>query len=492
MVPLALTIHCYRIFFALVSVLNFMRHDILQHCLYKFYHLHKLTHDPSFCKSSTSVTQGQLPKMAIKKNNPFTGSRLSGIVSDKNCLQAKDSSRGQDFSVLPTGSLNDEQLLFRSSGSMSSSGHRTFFNDPAQVRQWAANSATGSDTIVDVPSYRHCSASYGIDPSMTTAAPQIPGCVSALRSDVSHVSFQHLTHMPETNGAGSVYDPFSPTSAGNTASPIDPGLGFHQFQDIDSSVGVLEEQYPRDFWQFPTTGTDDVMFASQVAPSSLAMGGHNGDSGYRAGWSMAPIQAGDKILSTGVSSTAYPMACSPLSAVDPSVSSSFSQSSFLGPQPNTPISPAFQEGTWPAEQNGTLEENALFPAFTIGESTHGSLPSGCLHEQVDLQRFVKLSMGPFRWSDTTRSTLKAPHPFQRTPISNMKMWPQPEAPNQEPMSSPFMEITCQRRSSEGEASTAREHPLYQVGPSDDGLYHCPFAGKEDCSHKPEKLKCNYE
>lgn len=430
--------------------------------------------------------------MAMKKNNPFTGSRLSGNLPDKKCLQAKDSSRGKDISVLPAGSLNDEQLLFRSSGSMSSSDHRTFFNDPAQVRQWAANSATGSDTIVDVPAYGHSSASYGIDPSMTSVAPQMPGCVSVLRSDVSHVSFQHLTHMPETNGAGPMYDAFSPTSAGNNASPIDPGLRFHQFQDIDSNVGALEEQYPRDFWQFPTTGTEDAMFASQVSPSSLAMGGHNEDSGYRSGWSMAPIQAGDEILGTGVPCTAYPIACSPLSAIDPSVSSSFSQSSFLGPQPNTPISPAFQEGTWPAEQPGTLEENAMFPAFTIGESTQGSFPSGRMTEQVDMLRFVTLPTGPSYRSDTSRSTLKAPRPFQRTPISNIEMWPQHEATNQEPLSSPFMEVSCQRRSSEGEATTAREHPLYQVGPSDDGLYHCPFAGKEDCSHKAEKLKCNYE
>lgn len=50
----------------------------------------------------------------------------------------------------------------------------------------------------------------------------------------------------------------------------------------------------------------------------------------------------------------------------------------------------------------------------------------------------------------------------------------------------------QRRSSEGETTTAREHPLYHVGPRDDGLYHCPYAGDEDCTHKPEKLKCNYE
>lgn len=42
-------------------------------------------------------------------------------------------------------------------------------------------------------------------------------------------------------------------------------------------------------------------------------------------------------------------------------------------------------------------------------------------------------------------------------------------------------------------NTARDHHLYQnVSVQADGLYHCPFEGKEGCAHKGEKLKCNYE
>ena len=429
--------------------------------------------------------------MAIKKNNPFTGGRLSGKVPDKKSPKATDSLTGQNAALLPIGSFHDDQLLFRGSTSMTSSDHRTLFNDPAQVRQWAANSATGSDTLVDVPGYHQCSGSYGIDPSMTTVAPQMPGSVSVLCSDVSQISFPHLTHIPETNGAGINYNTFLPTAAGNTASPINPGLRFHPFQDIDADGGTLDEQYPRDFWQFPTTDTADGIFTNQAASNALAMGGRNDDSGYRSGWPMTPVQAGDEILSTGVPCTSYPLACSPLSAVDPSVSSSFSHSSFLGPQPNTPISPEFHESTWSTEQPGTLEESAMFPAFTIGDSVEVSFPSERVNDQVDMLRFVGHATSPSCLSNMSYSTLKAPRPFQRAPISNIEMWPPTEPTSQEPMSSPFIDM-AQRRSSEGEATTAREHPLYQVGPSDDGLYHCPFAGKEDCSHKPEKLKCNYE
>jgi hypothetical protein len=42
-------------------------------------------------------------------------------------------------------------------------------------------------------------------------------------------------------------------------------------------------------------------------------------------------------------------------------------------------------------------------------------------------------------------------------------------------------------------NTARDHALYQnVTVHADGLYHCPWEGKEGCQHKAEKLKCNYE
>lgn len=48
-----------------------------------------------------------------------------------------------------------------------------------------------------------------------------------------------------------------------------------------------------------------------------------------------------------------------------------------------------------------------------------------------------------------------------------------------------------RQSAEGES--ARNHALYKnVLPHPDGLFHCPWEGKPECNHRPEKLKCNYE
>jgi hypothetical protein len=55
-------------------------------------------------------------------------------------------------------------------------------------------------------------------------------------------------------------------------------------------------------------------------------------------------------------------------------------------------------------------------------------------------------------------------------------------------------LNSRRSRNEGEsARDARDHALYRnATPKSDGLFHCPWEGKQECHHKPEKLKCNYE
>ncbi|KAH8889276.1 hypothetical protein GQ53DRAFT_652953, partial [Thozetella sp. PMI_491] len=49
------------------------------------------------------------------------------------------------------------------------------------------------------------------------------------------------------------------------------------------------------------------------------------------------------------------------------------------------------------------------------------------------------------------------------------------------------------RRSSGEGESARDHYLYKNAcPQADNLFHCPWEGQPNCSHKPEKLKCNYD
>ena len=54
-------------------------------------------------------------------------------------------------------------------------------------------------------------------------------------------------------------------------------------------------------------------------------------------------------------------------------------------------------------------------------------------------------------------------------------------------------VAMQQKRSNSEGESARDHPLYKKAVCQpDGYYHCPWEGDENCNHKPEKLKCNYE
>lgn len=57
---------------------------------------------------------------------------------------------------------------------------------------------------------------------------------------------------------------------------------------------------------------------------------------------------------------------------------------------------------------------------------------------------------------------------------------------------PLKDLPNQAALEEAENKLARAHPLYQATTQSDDLYHCPFEGQSGCTHKPTKLKCNYE
>ncbi|KAK8209281.1 hypothetical protein IWZ01DRAFT_505245 [Phyllosticta capitalensis] len=68
------------------------------------------------------------------------------------------------------------------------------------------------------------------------------------------------------------------------------------------------------------------------------------------------------------------------------------------------------------------------------------------------------------------------------------------APNvaSDDMGSDDGDLNGTRASEEAEVKLARTHPLYQAAPQGDDMYHCPYEGQANCTHKPTKLKCNYD
>ena len=58
---------------------------------------------------------------------------------------------------------------------------------------------------------------------------------------------------------------------------------------------------------------------------------------------------------------------------------------------------------------------------------------------------------------------------------------------------PPSQSSAAQNPSEGvEGKLARTHSLYQAQPKEEDFYHCPNEGQPGCTHKPTKLKCNYE
>lgn len=311
--------------------------------------------------------------MAIRrKNSPPSGDRVSEKISGKQGPKSVNHSKEQDSSSVPVGTYSNECHPFRNGSLVSSldrgsSDHRTFFN-PSKVEQWVANSASGPDAFLQFASYDQAAGINGSDPSLSGAVPEIPGCFSVSRSTVSHVSLQHSAQIAGPNGSLMNYDDMC---TANAASRIDSNLEFPQGVEFDGGVDFLGEQYQHDLWSYQAPVDEDSLFSN---PAAVHSKGINNESGLCSEWPPAPFQAGDELLSAPIPCASQSAAWSPL-LVDPSVSSSYSQSSLLVPQPNTPLSPATQEDTWCATQRGNLEEETgLYPQFSIGDAVHFPSP----------------------------------------------------------------------------------------------------------------------
>ncbi|KAL8896288.1 MAG: hypothetical protein Q9192_003170 [Flavoplaca navasiana] len=374
-----------------------------------------------------------------------------------------ESSRKRDAARLPNGASLNVDTLSRSSPSSARTEHRTFYNDPMSVRQWAAE--TDPNTPVNFAEYGFPETTFATDVPAISAASQLPGSFPVSCSSVSHVSF------PVTNGFPS--DDLNATCAEAGFQGLAQDFGITPNTESLACMDPVKN-YEYEAWSYPTPTADDMAYSTATAPY-VPYGEANNIEPRFSNWSWGALPLDDEFSRADYSCGSQSVAWSPLLATDPSVSSSYSRSSYLAMQATTPLSPVAQEPDWPSGHGlGQVEENGFYPAFSLGEAL--SLPAGCQFAQND-----------------DMSTLKPVRSFQRPPVSGMDFWSHEEChPPLYPGPS-FVDLSLPRRSSEVETTTtAREHPLYQVGPKEDGLYHCPFAGAEDCSHKPEKLKCNYD
>ena len=295
---------------------------------------------------------------------------MSDKSSGKQGLKSVNRPKEKDTPVMPPGSFSNECFPFRngslaSSLDHNSSDHRTFFS-PSKVEQWVANSTSGSDAFVQFTPYDQAGALNGND-ALRGAGPEVPGSFSVSRSHVSHVSLQHSAQIAGPNGSWIINDDVCTANAGSRIDSLELSRGL----EFEAGADILGEQYNHDIWStYQTPVDDDSLFSN---PAVVHTTGVN-DPMLQSEWTAAPFQAGDDLLSGPIPCASQSVGWSPVLVVDPSVSSSYSQSSLLVPQPNTPLSPAAQEDVWCASQRNLEEETGVYPQFSIGDAVHFPSP----------------------------------------------------------------------------------------------------------------------
>ncbi len=395
-----------------------------------------------------------------------------------------DTSTGQqNHQVSGRGPIDAEQISFGHSASTVGPNHRN--SDPDRIAQWAANSATHPDSATghNFPGYD--SASYRNDSPVTSAAHETLGTFTFPNSDIMQAPSQ-FPSMYQSYGVEETYHDIGATSAGSHFPGMDIAFEMPQGQAFDMTQLIQGEQFYTNnssvnnlAYQIMTTGGFFPGLAELHPPMVLG----NNDGGY-----VLPAEWDHQVMyQDNAVSVSQPLEYSPASGLAPSMSSSYSQHSFLGQLPDTPVSMDLHED-WPIGEPGPMNES--FPHFSAG----GAMQIQAAFDlPTDSERFAfQIDGNTFLPSDFQLSTVRPSHSFQRTPLS-MDAWAGPEMMDPAYGFSSYSGMDGSRRSSDGEAGrNARENPLYKAVPQEDGLYHCPFAVSDGCSKSPEKLKCNYE
>ena len=288
-----------------------------------------------------------------KKSNPINGTRSNEAASNKQRFRPATGSKVRNSSHVH-GNAHTGAGVTRNGPGHGTTEQKLYFNDPAQVQQWAANSATAFASPEDLVGQDQYKTGYG-DPPMMTRTDSLPGSFPMSRSSASRIPMQQAV-----NGLGAIpgmsYSDLCP-SGSQVPAGMHTGLSFQQAAAFESNMDARTGQYYHEALSYPTPASEDVVFPHYAAAPTPMEGQSNNACFDPSQWPQMPCASGDETLNAGLPCTSNSMTWSPLSAVDPSLSSSYSHNSLLGPEPDTPVSQAAQDGLWSADQDNTHFQN---------------------------------------------------------------------------------------------------------------------------------------
>lgn len=414
--------------------------------------------------------------MTVKKSNPVSRPQISETCPKNQGSRSMPSSQKLETHGHCQGYAQRVQNCSAQSSSMIKSNQRAPC-DADRISQWAAASATG----LEYPAFGPSCTTYGTDMSLTSVAPPAPGAFSVPHSDdfqfSSYAMPMEQAYVPDIS-----YEERSTYNAGAQFSRMTIGQDVVQGQGLSLSTCFDGQN---------SVGPGDAEVQSYILPAGNEftmethplMGIRNNTNGYDSymNWN---VQALHDVSGANIMGSIQPTDWSSSSAMTPSTSSLPSEHSFLSQPPDTPVSATMFDGSWIAPANGPTDgEFGMGPSFTIGETAQ-------IQPAVyyDDQRWALFSMASFN-SNARLSTIRQNQPLTRAPLT-MDTFSAHESQAYGLPQYPLVDGS--RRGSDGENRNARDHPFYKVEAHKDGLYHCPFVTTDECTHKPEKLKCNYE
>ena len=312
-----------------------------------------------------------------KKSTPFTNGRCSDPASIKQRSKPTAISRKQDPS-LSQGYIHTGMASSGVGPSKVAGEEKMYCNDPAQVQQWAADSAAEAASFQDIIPQELYSTSYGDAPLMTRTSSQPLGSFPMSRSPGSCFPVQQpvleYAQGMDHNGLCNT----DPTTGLETAL----NLPLPQVPEYGGHIDFSSTQCLPDAWSYSAPPTDSPMYANYT-PMPDAILDAQGNVNLQPTWPQISCSAGEELLNASVAYPSNLLSGSPVSAVDPSVSSSYSQNSFVGPEPDTPISQAIQDGKWSPDL-----ETGCFQGFSLSDPMHFSTPLEYSDQFTDGQRLV--------------------------------------------------------------------------------------------------------
>ncbi|MCJ1398539.1 hypothetical protein MMC11_001739 [Xylographa trunciseda] len=429
----------------------------------------------------------------IRRTKPQGASKniCAGGLSLRRNIQASTSSTGMVQSSAASPSPVSQQNMKAMYTCPPENDYGTLFNDPQNVHQWAVSSANGSAQGTDGVYAEYSNVTYGNG-----------GCYNASGTG------RDMSYPRGSQSSTFVVLPPDPSTMDATSVPQTNPDGHHKARSKVMASLETEARFPSsDFIdvknsmvQFPNCETwvpGEIACHSSLFHADLPLdicadnyqciaSDYLEENPFPPTWPMEQSYMEERCSDGLVMDPSEPWSPSAVT-MDLSISSSYSQGSYGMHYDGSPPSHDSLE-----DLSQIVPQGWSTSPPEIDVQTHFPYSVGSFENSSEAIRFVSPTSLDVSILITLHSTIRPVGTGQRQCLTSAVFFPEQDPIHYlQNMETPLEESNVRTHSNGEEAKcNARRDRLYKLGPKKDGLYHCPFA--TNCSHKPDKLKCNYD